>query len=62
MNEIMSEILDWYDKLSSPNEFRAYHRCPICSMSWWDEGLLNVERHSLNCWIPRLQNSIRELK
>ena len=53
MEEVLRDILSWYEKKSSPNECYAYSRCPICNATWWGD-----EIHNLQCWIPLLKHKL----
>lgn len=53
MEEVLRDILSWYEKKSSPNEYYAYSRCPICNATWWGD-----EIHNLQCWIPLLKHKL----
>ena len=58
-DETAFEVLAWYVSRSEPNTSRVYYECPICHATWHKDGLFGVERHNLDCWIPRLQGEVK---
>lgn len=61
-DETTFEILAWYVSKSEPNTRRVYYECPICHATWHKDGLFGVERHNLDCWIPRLQGEAKAIE
>lgn len=51
---LLEDIRAWVKRNSDPNDQHRYHRCIVCNATWWDDGLFNVERHDLGCWVPSL--------
>ena len=61
-DETAFEIYGWYIARSQPNTQRAYCECPVCHSTWWKtEGLFGLEIHNVDCWIPHLQNDVKEI-
>jgi hypothetical protein len=60
--ELFSDISRWVKLSSDPNSDHRYHRCIVCNATWWDDGLFSVEKHNFGCWVPRLQNTMQQVR
>lgn len=60
--DLLTAILAWFEERSAPTKDRRYHACPVCYSTWWKDRFFKRERHNADCWVPELQDLVKEFQ